>query len=62
MVGVASGSGHTHFEPVSPDEDERPANEGMWHDTEVMSEWNELSLSLSLPPSRSISRSSSICW
>lgn len=30
LVGVASGSGHSQFEPVSPDEDERPASEGMW--------------------------------
>jgi hypothetical protein len=30
-VGVASGSGHSQFEPVSPDEDERPASEGIWH-------------------------------
>lgn len=27
---MASGSGHPQFEPVSPDEDERPANEGTW--------------------------------
>ena len=32
---MASGSGHTHFEPVSPDEDERPANEGIWQ-TSIM--------------------------
>ena len=31
LLGVPGGSGHSQFEPVSPDEDEKPASEGMWH-------------------------------
>ena len=27
---MPGGSGHSQFEPVSPDEDEKPASEGMW--------------------------------